>query len=193
MGYIFRRFSLVSFWLTYLQSTTLNKLSERYVFLVLPTFTSHLAFATCSEYARLTVIKMGSTNGILGSQVDAISTWDMPDNDLHGMVDVPLHEETSTAYGDGSRSAGSHITICGSELSRTSLYRCGASSGTYHRMCEREREALEKAERFKVDKFARDLYERLMKLKRRMEGLESEEEKGKLLITSTFNCCTELS
>jgi len=121
---------------------------------------------------------MASSNPPLAQQVYATIASGPSDDDFPGLVDIPLDDEPYPGYSALTSSTGSAISFSSSELNRTVLHRCGASSATYHRMCDEERQALR---RFKVERFARDLYERLMKVKRRRDGLETEEEKGQPL------------
>lgn len=65
------------------------------------------------------------------------------------------------------------------ELTRQPRRRSTTSITTFELICEKEREAY--LERKKVDKFARELIDRLLKLKRRLEGQETKEEEGQLI------------
>lgn len=94
------------------------------------------------------------------------------------MVDVPIFDTTS-AY------PPSHIAIDDSDRRMALRSQTAGSNSAYHKMCQNEREIWENSRRSPVDKFVRDLYWRLIKVKRQTDGLETEEEKGKLGLTIT--------
>lgn len=119
--------------------------------------------------------KMVSDNPPVAHQIYETMSSRPSDDDLTGMVDIPLNDEPCPGDSAHTSHTGSTLSFTSSELSGTFLHRCGASSATYHRMCEEERQAVR---RFRVERFARDLYDRLMKVKRRRDGFETAEEKG---------------
>lgn len=122
---------------------------------------------------------MASSNPPIAQQIYATIASGPSDDDFAGLVDIPLDDGPCPGDSAHTSNTGSTISLSSIELNRTFLHRCGASSATHHRMCEEERQAVR---RFRVERFARDLYERLMKVKRRRDGLETEEEKGCLLV-----------
>lgn len=127
---------------------------------------------------------MAFGNPPVAQQIYATIASGPSDDDFSGLVDIPLDDGPCPGDSAHTSNTGSTISFSSSELSRTALHRCGASSAMYQRMCEEERQAVR---RFRVERFARDLYGRLMKVKRRMDGLETEEQKGWSLMKTPSN------
>ncbi|KAL8824358.1 MAG: hypothetical protein Q9191_005105 [Dirinaria sp. TL-2023a] len=103
-------------------------------------------------------------------------------NNLESICEEPLSRESDDVPSEdrpaSSPSASSYSSISFSINSNTPLHPSGAGSEIYHNMIESEKKIVERAERSRMDNFARELYDKLVKLSRRLSGDESEEEKN---------------
>ena len=108
-----------------------------------------------------------------------------PSHDISRLPSVCKEETFRNLGDDGTRSpsAASHKSISFSVHSTTPLHPCGPRSETYHQMVKSERKIAEHAERSRTDNFARELYDKLVKVSRQLsrEKEEDEEAKSKLI------------
>ena len=107
----------------------------------------------------------------LATQIRTTLTLDTPDDDIYSTADTSVSGDEFTAYVARRASISTQNTVLSHDLTRMVRYRSGAST-------KYDPEFFTIAQKSKVEIFAQELYDRLTRVKRRMDGLEDEEERG---------------
>ena len=107
----------------------------------------------------------------VAAQICATLTLDTPDDDIYSTVDTSVSVDEFTAYVARRASISTQNTVLSHDLARVVRYRSGAST-------KYDPEFFTMVPKSKLGIFAQDLYDRLTRVKRRMDGSEDEEERG---------------
>ena len=104
----------------------------------------------------------------LAAQICATLTLDTPNEDIYSTADTSVLGDDFTANVARRASISTQKTVPSHDLTRVVRYRSGMST-------KYDPEFLQKS---KVEIFAQNLYDKLTRVKRRMDGFEDEEERG---------------
>ena len=107
----------------------------------------------------------------LAAQICTTLTLDTPGDDIYSTADTSVSGDEFTAYVARRASISTQNTVLGHDLTRMVRYRSAAST-------KYDPEFFTIGQKSKVETFAQELYDRLTRVKRRMDGSEDEEERG---------------